>query len=260
MPGPRGAASARIVTVAQPQACATLPVGWRELVDPQSGKTYFQNEATKVTQWARPLVTALPEGLSTASHIADSAPQVQVMAQSIGADQPAGLGLSVTIDATAAAECATDAVNSKVDQLKEWYTQYTAASSLPEHNRSNWLGELAALLLVQLAVAGMCWYNFKTSLFCSEVTATNKDGSCRVIRDCVTNFNPLHACPPIGLLCASGCRAGSCHKGPLGRCDCDDGFCWVYQAANKNADNWDLGWSCLPWSVIAATGTACDAS
>jgi len=44
------------VPVAQPAGGASgLPAGWRECADPQTGKTYYQNEHSRVTQWERPV-------------------------------------------------------------------------------------------------------------------------------------------------------------------------------------------------------------
>ena len=33
---------------------APLPEGWSEAVDPNTGKTYYENHQTKTTQWERP--------------------------------------------------------------------------------------------------------------------------------------------------------------------------------------------------------------
>ena len=39
---------------ALPPPVAPLPPGWTEAVDPNSGKTYYENHSTKTTQWERP--------------------------------------------------------------------------------------------------------------------------------------------------------------------------------------------------------------
>ena len=41
-------------TITQPQQVAPLPEGWESKIDPASGKTYYQNHATKTTQWYPP--------------------------------------------------------------------------------------------------------------------------------------------------------------------------------------------------------------
>jgi hypothetical protein len=38
----------------QATTSVALPAGWCEVVDPSSGKTYYQNHVTRATQWDRP--------------------------------------------------------------------------------------------------------------------------------------------------------------------------------------------------------------
>ena len=228
-------------TKAAAAALNKLPAGWSAKEDPQSGKIYYQNEISKVTQWELP----------TADVVVNMCPAANT------------INLTMEMDVTAAVESATDAVNTKVDQLKEYYAKYTEGSSKPEYDRSgkNFCNEFAAFLCVWVVIILIFYMQFRVLLFCSEVTATNPDGSCRALGDCPAQAIGVLSgslCPAYTYTpgkCEALCAKGTCHKGPLGRCDCDDGYCWVYYA--KELSNPMQGWTCQPYSVANATRTTC---
>ena len=43
---------------------ASLPNGWTEHTDPNSGQTFYHNASTGETSWSKPAALASPEGLS----------------------------------------------------------------------------------------------------------------------------------------------------------------------------------------------------
>ena len=48
----------------QTSSTRVLPAGWREVLDPQSGSSYYQNDVTRQTQWDRPTAVTARAGES----------------------------------------------------------------------------------------------------------------------------------------------------------------------------------------------------
>ena len=227
---------------------APLPEGWRAAIDPASGQIYYQNERTHATQWEPPQTEApqvLQQAggnspqystvLSTVTSTLGTLPQIATTA-SVDTEVRT-VSLSAEIYLSPATEAATERVN---DKLKDWYAAFTAGSNLPEHDRKNQRCECCCIFIA--VVITFLWAALpylRTSLECTTVTAANMDGTCRTMGDCTTGLMKRDSslpCPVIPILaCRFGCPAaynlGPCHQGKpdwQGRCDCDDGYCWVF--------------------------------
>jgi hypothetical protein len=221
---------------------APLPAGWQAAIDPASGQIYYQNEHTHATQWEPPteaqhVMQQAGGNMAQASTVLTTLGSLPQIGTAASVDtEVRTVNLSAEICLSPVTEAATERVNDKLKEVKEWYAAFTAGSNLPEHDHRNLRCELCCMfsgcliLFFAFAVPFLA-----TGLGCTTVTAVNMDGTCRTMGDCTTGLmkrdNSL-PCPTVFFVCQFGCPAsynlGPCHSGTLGRCDCDDGYCWVY--------------------------------